>query len=70
MDGKIIELLIFVLLAALGGTDLQVKSHVIGALKVGNTKEDVVSALMHAMPYMGFPHMLNALNAIKEVISE
>lgn len=29
MDGKMRELLIFVLLAALGGTDLQVKSHAI-----------------------------------------
>ena len=44
-----------VLLAALGGAEVQVKSHVEGALKAGNTKEEVVCALVHASGYMGFP---------------
>ncbi len=49
------ELLTVVLLAAMGGTEVQVKSHVFGALKVGNTKEEVVCALVHASGYMGIP---------------
>lgn len=63
MDQKLRELLILVALAALGGADQQVRSHTAGALKAGNTKEDVLCALLHAMPYMGFPRFFNALNA-------
>ena len=46
---------------------MQVYSHAIGAMKVGNSKEDVICALLHAMPYMGFPRLLNALNAIRPI---
>ncbi len=67
LDGKMRELLILTALAALGGADLQVYSHAIGAMKVGNSKEDVICALLHAMPYMGFPRLLNALNAIRPI---
>ena len=59
------ELLIFVLLSALGSADLQVNSHAAGALKAGCTKEDLLASLLHAMPYMGFPRMLNALNSLR-----
>ena len=54
LDGKTRELLIVVLLAALGGAEPQVKSHVESALKAGNTKEEVVCALVHASGYMAF----------------
>ena len=58
------------LMAALGGADLQVYSHAIGAIRAGNAKEEVLCALLHGMPYMGFPRFLNALNAIKPVLEE
>ena len=64
------ELLTVVLLAAMGGAEIQVKSHVIGALKTGSTKEEVVCALVHAMPYMGIPRLFNALNCSKDVLSD
>lgn len=64
------ELLTVVLLAALGGAEVQVKAHVMGALKTGSTKEEVVCALVHAMPYMGIPRLFNALNCAKELLSE
>lgn len=67
LDGKMRELLILTGLAALGGADVQVTSHAAGAMKAGNSKEDVVCALLHAMPYMGFPRLLNALNAIRPI---
>lgn len=70
MDGTLRELLILVALSALGGADLQVYSHALGAVKVGNSKGTIICALLHAMPYMGFPRMLNALNAIKPVIKD
>ena len=70
LDGKTRELLTVVLLTALGGAEVQVKSHVEGALKAGNTKEEIVCALVHAGGYMGFPRLFNALNACKELLTE
>lgn len=64
------ELLTVVILAALGGAELQLRSHVAGALKAGNTAEEVVCALVHAMPYMGMPRLFNALNCAKELLTE
>jgi 4-carboxymuconolactone decarboxylase len=59
--------MIFCALATLGGTERQMASHAVGKLKVGNSKETIVSAMIHALPHVGFPRVLNALNAIKEV---
>ena len=70
LDQKTRELLTVVLLAALGGAEVQVKSHVAGALKTGSTKEEVVCALVHASAYMGIPRLFNALNTCKELLSE
>lgn len=64
------ELFTVVLLAALGGAEIQVKAHVMGALKTGSSKEEVVCALVHAMPYMGIPRLFNALNCSKELLTE
>ena len=68
LDGKTRELLTVVLLAVLGGAELQVKSHVEGALRAGNTEEEVVCALVHASGYMGTPRLFNALNACRELL--
>ncbi len=57
------------MLAAMGGAEVQVKSHVAGALKEGNTAEEIVCALAHAMPYMGCPRLFNALNCAKELLT-
>ena len=70
LDGKTRELLTVVLLTALGGAEVQVKSHVEGALKAGNTKEEIVCALVHAGGYMGFPRLFNALNTCKDLLTE
>ena len=70
LDGKTRELLTVVLLAALGGAEAQVKSHVKGALKAGNTREEVVCALVHASGYMGIPRLFNALNVCRELLTD
>ena len=59
-----------VLLAALGGAEVQVKSHAAGAIKTGSTREEVVCALVHASAYMGIPRLFNALNACRELLAE
>ena len=65
LDGKTRELLTVVLLAALGGAEVQLKSHAEGALEAGSTREEVVCALVHASGYMGIPRLFNALNVIR-----
>lgn len=70
MDSKTRELLTVVLLAAMGGAEVQVKSHACGALKTGSTKEEVVCALVHASGYMGIPRLFNALNACKDLLTQ
>lgn len=70
LDGARRELLTLVMLAALGGAELQVKAHVLGAEKAGNSRERILAALVHAMPYMGIPRLFNALNAAREAWSQ
>jgi len=66
LDVKTRELLIFCALAALGGAERQMASHAVGNLKAGNDKETLISAMVHLYPYVGFPRVSNAINAIKE----
>ena len=54
------------LLAALGQA-AQIKAHIIGNLRLGNTKATQVAALLHCFPYIGFPLALNAIRVIQEV---
>ena len=70
LDAKTRELLTVVLLAAMGGAEVQVKSHAAGALKAGNTKEEIVCALVHASGYMGIPRLFNALNTCRDLLAE
>ncbi len=64
---KVRELLILCVLCTLGGCETQIKSHVVGNLKVGNSRETIISAITHCLPYVGFPRMLNAINIIKDI---
>lgn len=68
LEGKTRELLTVVILAALGGAETQVRSHTAGAIKAGNTMEEIISALSQAMPYMGFPRLFNALNCLQDIV--
>lgn len=34
------------------------------------TKEKIVGILIHCIPYIGFPRVLNALTRLKEVMAE
>mgnify|MGYP005777153195 CR=1 FL=1 len=68
LDGRTRELLSLVVLAALGA-DRQLPAHVSGCLKSGCTAEEVYTALLHALPYMGFPLGVNAIRAARSVIS-
>lgn len=68
LDTQARELLVLVILAAMGGCDAQIKAHVKGCLATGNSAEDLYTAVVHAMPYIGFPRALNAIYAMLDVI--
>jgi 4-carboxymuconolactone decarboxylase len=70
LDVALRELLVLCVLAALGDADVQLRSHAAGNLKAGNTIEVQMAAMIHCLPYIGFPRALNAIRAINQVASE
>jgi 4-carboxymuconolactone decarboxylase len=70
LDIKTRELLIYCALATLGGTERQMASHSVGNLKVGNSKETLIAAMVQCYPYIGFPRISNAINILKEAKPE
>lgn len=48
----------------------QIGMHVKTGLSVGLTPEEIVGCVMHLIPYVGFPSVLNALKVTKEVFAE
>ncbi|MFZ0080839.1 MAG: carboxymuconolactone decarboxylase family protein, partial [Trebonia sp.] len=61
------ELITFATLAALGGCDPQVRSHVAANLNVGNDRQTLIGVITVVLPFIGYPRTLNALAAINEV---
>ena len=49
------------------GSENQIKAHVKGNLKVGNSKEVLVATIVQTMPYIGFPNALNTLKIIQDI---
>lgn len=70
LDPKRREMLILICLAAMGGADMQVRAHWLGARKSGNGDEELVCALVQASAYMGIPRLFNALNAVCDLLRE
>ena len=48
----------------------QIGMHVKTGIAVGLKPEEIVGAIMHLIPYCGFPKTLNALKAAQEVFDE
>lgn len=66
MDIQTRELLIFCILTVLNASG-QLYAHALGNIKVGNSLEILYAALVQCLPYLGFPCIFNAFNAIKEL---
>jgi 4-carboxymuconolactone decarboxylase len=62
------ELVTFCFLAALGGCDRQLSSHIIGNIQIGNDPSVLRSALMASIPYVGYPKMLNAISCLETTV--
>ena len=56
-------------LTALGNATPQLKVHIVAALHVGLTQEEIIEVMMQMAVYAGFPAALNGLFAAKEVFA-
>lgn len=52
------------------GTEPQLALHINTGLTAGLRGEEIVEAIMHLVPYTGFPRVLNALDVAKRVFAE
>ena len=59
------ELMTFCYLAAQGGCDPQLRSHVNGNVHCGNTRELLLAVATSNLPFIGYPRTLNAIAAIE-----
>ena len=65
------EMVTLASLLTVGGCEPQLKVHIRGALQVGITPEKIIEIFLQCIPYTGFPRVLNAVFAAKEIfISE
>lgn len=63
------ELVTITSLLTAGECDSQLRVHLNGALNVGVAPEKIVEALIQCVPYVGFPRVLSAVSAAKEVFA-
>jgi 4-carboxymuconolactone decarboxylase len=70
LDMRTRELAIISALTALGTAEKQLKAHILGALKVGANREEIVEAMMQVAVYGGFPAGFNALMVAKRAFEE
>lgn len=70
LDAKERELLIFSILASMGGAEPQLKGHIGNNVRVGNDKQTLIDTITVLLPFIGYPRTLTALTCINEVIAE
>ena len=61
------ELLVLCALTTIGDTAVQLGPHGRACLQVGNTKTEVIAALVHCFPYIGFPRSVAGVRAVKDL---
>lgn len=67
LDLKQRELITFCFLAAQGGCESQLASHVFGNINLGNDKALLIKVVSQCLPYIGYPRSLNAITCINQV---
>lgn len=67
LDLKQREMITFCFLAAQGGCEAQLTSHIVGNIRLGNDVEFLIKVVSQCLPYIGYPRSLNAMTCINEV---
>ena len=57
-------------LTTLGGAEPQLEVHINGGLNVGLSAREIIEAMLHCVPYTGFPRVLNAVFVARRVFAE
>lgn len=70
LDLKQREMITFCFLAAQGGCESQLTYHVVGNIKLGNSKEFLIKIISQCLPFIGYPRSLNALRCVNEGAKE
>ncbi|WCM14532.1 carboxymuconolactone decarboxylase family protein [Priestia filamentosa] len=70
LDLKQRQLVTLSALTTQGGCERQLRIHINASLNVGLTPSEIVEAIMHCVPYTGFPRVLNAIFVAKETFIE
>ncbi len=68
LDLKTKEMLSVTSLLTQGDTADQLKFHFAAALHVGVTQEELIEVLIHCIPHVGIPKVMNAFNVLIRVI--
>jgi 4-carboxymuconolactone decarboxylase len=69
LDAARRELVILGALVTLGDVDRQIEAHLGSALSTGLTPDELVEAIMQALPYAGFPRVLNAMTTARRLFA-
>lgn len=64
------QLLTIACLVTQGSCGTELKAHCEAALKVGMTPQMLVESILHCIPYVGFPRVLEAMMVVKAVFEE
>jgi 4-carboxymuconolactone decarboxylase len=70
LDMRAREIAIISALTALGTAERQLKAHILGVLKIGASREEIVETIMQVAVYAGFPAGFNALMVAKRAFQE
>lgn len=68
--GKKKRALVVITAVVTQGAAPQTKTHITRGLHAGLTPKEIVEALLQLVPYIGFPHVQNALTIAQEVFRE
>ena len=52
------------------GTEPQLELHINVGITIGLTPKEIVGTIVHLIPYVGFPKVLNALKIVKKVFAQ
>ncbi|WP_018759593.1 carboxymuconolactone decarboxylase family protein [Paenibacillus terrigena] len=70
LDLKQRQLITIASLTTQGGCEPQLNVHINAALNVGLLPNEVIEAIMHCIPYTGFPRVLNAVFVAKQIFEK
>ncbi|XVS67537.1 carboxymuconolactone decarboxylase family protein [Actinosynnema sp. CA-299493] len=70
LDLRTRQLVTLALLAAQGGCEPQLDTHIPATLRAGATREEIVALFVHLSPYVGIPRSLNALYRAEQLFAD